>query len=156
MVELRKFIKMDNHEAIRIGDLEKAQESRQAVKPKFTEDFPGSGAVREGADELTLRREEEGMLRTLVETTSVGDSRWRAPLVDEHWHAMCQAICTGVDGQCTTSTSRCTKRSTSRSRAATRQQLRCRMRDAKAGGEAHHDRSCERHIEKQRSAASVV
>ena len=40
MEELRKFIKMDNHEAIRVGDLDKAQESRQAVKPQVHRGLP--------------------------------------------------------------------------------------------------------------------
>ena len=40
------------------------------VKPKFTTDFP-EAVVREGADELTLRTEEDGMLRTFLETTDV-------------------------------------------------------------------------------------
>ena len=34
MEELRKFIMMDNHEAVRIGEVDNAQESRQVVKPK--------------------------------------------------------------------------------------------------------------------------
>ena len=38
------------------------------------------------------------MLRTFLETTSVGDSRWVPPLLDEDWHAISQAIYNGVDG----------------------------------------------------------
>ena len=34
-------------------------------------------------DELTLRREEEGVLRTSIHTKNVGDDRWEPPLVDE-------------------------------------------------------------------------
>ena len=40
----------------KIGDLEKDMKSTRVVKPKFTTDFPGA-VVREGADELTLKRE---------------------------------------------------------------------------------------------------
>ena len=50
MVELRKFITMDNHEAVKIGELHKAQQSLPAVKPKFTADFP-EVVVRAGADD---------------------------------------------------------------------------------------------------------
>ena len=57
MEELRKFTTMDNHEAVKVGDLEKTR----WVKPDFTSDFP-EAAVREGADELTLRVD-EGMFR---------------------------------------------------------------------------------------------
>ena len=38
--ELRMFILMDNHGAIKIANLKKAQESRQVGEPKFTEEFP--------------------------------------------------------------------------------------------------------------------
>ena len=53
--------------------------------------------VRERADEPTLRREEEDMLRTFVDTTNVRDSRWEPPLVDEDCRANCQAICKSVE-----------------------------------------------------------
>ena len=53
---------MDNHEAV-LGHMGKTLESLSEVKPQFAADFPE--AVREGADELTLRRE-ENMLRTFL------------------------------------------------------------------------------------------
>ena len=61
MDELEGFIMVDNYEAVRVGDFENDMESRPMVKPKFTTDFP-EAVVREGADELTLRAEEEGTL----------------------------------------------------------------------------------------------
>ena len=70
---------------------------QNAVKPKFTTDFPGD-AVREGADELTLRAHEEEAVRSFIDTTKVGDRRWRPPLVDEDWHAICQTAYKGVKG----------------------------------------------------------
>ena len=48
--------------------------------------------MREGAEELTLRKGEEGRLRTFIDTTNVGDNGWGPPLVDENWHAVCRAI----------------------------------------------------------------
>ena len=48
--------------------------------------------------ELTLRAEEAGLLRTFTDTTGVGESGWEPPLVDEDWHAICQAIFQGVEG----------------------------------------------------------
>ena len=62
---------VDNHWAVKVGDLEKNVESRPMVKPKFTNFL--ESVVREGADELTLRAEDEGVLRT-IDTTDVGDS----------------------------------------------------------------------------------
>ena len=67
---LRKFILVDNQEAVTVGELDQNVESRKVVKPKFTTDFP-EAVVREGADELTLRADEEGALRTFIVTTNV-------------------------------------------------------------------------------------
>ena len=97
MDELTRFMMVDNFETVQVGDLDKNMESKKVVKPKFTTDFP-EAVTREGADELTLRAEEAGMLRTFMDTTDVGDSRWVPPLVDEDWHAICQAVFQGVDG----------------------------------------------------------
>ena len=41
---------------------------------------------------MTLRAEEEGMLRTFIDTMDVGDSRWSLPLVDEDLHAIFQYV----------------------------------------------------------------
>ena len=79
---LRKFIAVDNHAAVKIGDLEKEMGSKKAVNPKFTTDFPGA-VVREGADELTLCAHVEEVVRTCV-----GNRRWEPPHVDEDWHAI--------------------------------------------------------------------
>ena len=117
MEKLRRFI-TDTHEAVEVGDVETTMELRPVVKPKFT-----------AADELTLRRKEEGMLRTSIDTTNEGDNRWAPPLVDEDWYAICQAIFKGVEGAngipCTTSTRSCTKRSTSRNQRQTRRLRFC-------------------------------
>ena len=83
--ELRRFTTVDNHEAVTHGDLE---------WPLVPE-----AAVREGAEELTLRRGEEGGLRTFVDATNVGDSRCGPPLVDKDWHAICQDIFKGIGGE---------------------------------------------------------
>ena len=82
---------MDNHAAVQFGDLEKEAKSKEVVKPKFTTDFPGA-VFREGADELTLRADEEGVVCSFIDTTNVGNKRWWPPFVGEDWHAICQAI----------------------------------------------------------------
>ena len=48
-----------------------------SLKPNMYCGLP-EAVVREGAEELTLRRQEEGMLRTIIDDTNVGDSRCRA------------------------------------------------------------------------------
>ena len=88
---LRRFIMVDNYGAVKGGDLEKNMVSRTVVKLNFTTKRL-EAMVREGAGELTLRREEACLLRTIIDTTSVGDSRLGPPLADVDWHAVCQAI----------------------------------------------------------------
>ena len=65
---LRGSIMVDDLEAVKVCEVERNMESRPVVKPKFMTDFPDflQAVVREGADELTLRREEEGMLRAFI------------------------------------------------------------------------------------------
>ena len=58
---------------MKVGDVDKNMESRPVVLPKFTTDFP-EVVVRQGADDLTLRAEEELALRTFTDTKDVGDS----------------------------------------------------------------------------------
>ena len=55
--------------------------------------------IREGAGELTLRAEEVGSLRTFIDTTHVELERWGPPLVDADWHASCQVLYKGIEGQ---------------------------------------------------------
>ena len=66
---LRKFIAEDNHEAVKVGYLHRETRSKKVVKLKFTADFPGA-VIGEGADELTLRAHEEGVLRTFIDTSN--------------------------------------------------------------------------------------
>ena len=60
---------------MKVGDLDKNMTSKKVVKPKFTTDVR-EVVTREGADELSLRDEEEGVLRNFTDSTDVGDSRW--------------------------------------------------------------------------------
>ena len=70
MDELRRLVVVDNHDAVQVGDLEKTLEALSVVEPKFTADII-EAVVREGEDELTLRRGEEGSQRTFINTTNV-------------------------------------------------------------------------------------
>ena len=90
--ELRRFIEVDNHESVKIGDL---------AKPKFTKEINQNAAVQEAVGELTLREGEEGeegTLRSFIDTADVEASRRGPPLVDEDWHALCEASYKGVEG----------------------------------------------------------
>ena len=67
------------------------------VRPKFNEAMFPEAYVREGVTEWMLRAGEAGMLRAFIDTTNMGDSGWGSLLVDEDWHAACQAIFMGVE-----------------------------------------------------------
>ena len=86
---------VDNHEAVSGEELGGDQGGQ--VKPKFNKEVYQNAAVREG---WTRQRFKKVKLahRSFNNTASVGASRWGPPLVDEDWHAMCPAICKGVEG----------------------------------------------------------
>ena len=79
-----------------VGHLRRGIRPFYVQKPKFSEDYP-EAAIREGADELTLRAEEVGTL-TCINIDHVEDDRWEPLLVDADWHAFCQAIYKGIKG----------------------------------------------------------
>ena len=66
------FVAIENYAAVKIGDLEKETRSKKVVKSKFTTHSLGA-VIREGADTLTLRELEEGVVRSFIETTNVGN-----------------------------------------------------------------------------------
>ena len=49
---LRKFIVVDNHDSVKVGDLHRATKSKKVVKRRFTTDFPG--AVIRGGRMISL------------------------------------------------------------------------------------------------------
>ena len=53
---LRSFTEADNHSAVDLGHWRKGMEAFSVQKPNFSEDYP-EAAIREGADESTLRAE---------------------------------------------------------------------------------------------------
>ena len=63
------LLQSTKYAAVQIGVLQKEARSKKVVKPKFTKDFLGA-VVWEGAGVLTLRAHEEGILRTLIDTTN--------------------------------------------------------------------------------------
>ena len=60
--EPRSVIEVDNHEAVKIGELEKNTEVIKVVRPKFNNAIFAKATIRVGSDELTRRAEEAGML----------------------------------------------------------------------------------------------
>ena len=67
----------------------------QEVKLQSQAATPWAGASRL---ELTLRAHEVGVRRTFIDTSKTDMQRWRPPLVDADWHAVCQAVYQGIEG----------------------------------------------------------
>ena len=74
---LRSFIEADNHSAVDVGHLRKGIKIFNVQKPNFSEDCQ-EAAIRDGADELTLRAEEVGTLKVCINIDHVEDDRWGA------------------------------------------------------------------------------
>ena len=80
---------MDNHGEVKVGELDKNMESGRVVT-----DFP-EAVIREGACEPKKKVCCAPSLTPRMWKTADGR---RAPLVDEDWHAICQATFQGVEG----------------------------------------------------------
>ena len=55
--------------------------------------------VRESPDELTLRAEEEGTSKALINVDHIEQERWGPHLVGADWSAFCQAWYKGIEGE---------------------------------------------------------
>ena len=87
-----RFIQAENEEAVKIWDLEMSKETTKIVRPRFDlETYPNARAQL-GADELTIRAEEKGTALAFLNMKEISYARWSPPLVDEDWHAVCQAL----------------------------------------------------------------
>ena len=64
--ELRRFVEVDNHETVRIGDLEKNLEALKVVRPKFNQESFPSAIIEEGVGAWMLREGSEVMLRSFI------------------------------------------------------------------------------------------
>ena len=67
---LRKFIAVDNHAAVKVGDLPRERRPKKVVRPRFATEFSGA-VTREGA-------QEEGVLRTFIDSPKVEEEKMEA------------------------------------------------------------------------------
>ena len=74
--ELRKFTEVDNWEAVKIWRSGEERGSARVVMPSFNKASSPNPRVREKMDELTRLLGEAVLLRTFINTTHVGESRW--------------------------------------------------------------------------------
>ena len=85
----RRFIEAGNHSAVDVGHLRRGTISVNVKKPQFSETFPEAVI-----SELT----EVGTHGAFIDTEHIEFERWGPPLVDADWHAFCQAIYKGIEG----------------------------------------------------------
>ena len=121
------------------------------VKPKFNKEIFPNAFIRKGVGELTLRTGEAGTLHTFINTANVGAGRWRPPLVDEDWHAVCQAIYKGVEGAaweklCCKFVEMNTEVNVRSPGGSSRAKMLRTTMDATDRGDAHHDQT---HVKKE-------
>ena len=81
---------MDNHSALDAGHLRKGLRPFYVQKLNFSEVYPD--AIREGAEDLTLRAEEGNALKECINIDHIEENRWGPPLVYADWHAFCLAL----------------------------------------------------------------
>ena len=93
MEGLSNFIEVDKHHAEDVGSLR-----RGTKKLRFSDAYPEAD-IREGADDLTVRAGEVGSLRAFIDTTHIEHEWWGPPPEDADWHAFCQAVYKGIEGQ---------------------------------------------------------
>ena len=67
-------------------------------KPKVPEGCQ-EVTVRESPEELTLRAKEVGTVKAHVNVDHIARERWALPIVDYDWHAFCQALYHGIEGE---------------------------------------------------------
>ena len=95
---LRNFVQVDNHRALEVGHLRECMVSFEVRRPKGEEGYP-EVPVRESPDEMTLRAEEVGTWKSCINVDHIAKGRWGLLLVDADWHAFCQALHKGIDGE---------------------------------------------------------
>ena len=87
MNEVRRFIEVDNHEAVKIGELQKNVEAIKVVRPMFNRMISPTDASSG-----------RGTVAHLHRHSQCGACGWGQQVADEDWHAICQAICRGIEG----------------------------------------------------------
>ena len=95
---LREFIKVDNERVLEVGSLSRGTGTFQVRKPNVPGGCP-EVIVRKNSDEVTLRAEEVGTSKGLVNVNHIEPERWSPLLVDADWYAFCQALYKGIEGE---------------------------------------------------------
>ena len=75
---LREFINVDKERALDVGSSSRSMRTFQVREPKVPEGRP-EVIVRENSDELTLRAEEVGTSKALINVDHIEQERWGRP-----------------------------------------------------------------------------
>ena len=94
---LKEFIQVDNHCALEVGHLNEGLGTFKVRRPKG-EGYP-EGPVKKSPDGLTLGAEEVGTWESCINVDHIAKGRWSPHLVDADWHAFCQALYQGIEGE---------------------------------------------------------
>ena len=94
---LRDSINIDNHRTREVGYLNEGMGNFKVRRPNGSEGYPE--VIRESPDELTLQAEEVGTWKSYINVDQKEKERWGPPLVDADWHAFCQALYKGIEGE---------------------------------------------------------
>ena len=95
---LRDFIRIDDKCALEVGYLNQGRGTFKVRKPKVP-DGCQEVTVTESPEELTLRAEEVGTVKAYVNVDHIARERCGLPNVDYDWHAFCQALYQGIEGE---------------------------------------------------------
>ena len=90
-------MQVDNRRALEVGHLSESLGNSKKRRPKGSEGYP-EVTVSESADELTFVAEEVGTWKPYIHVDHT--AKERCPLlVDADWHAFCQALYRGIEGE---------------------------------------------------------
>ena len=81
---LREFTEIDNERALEDGHLDQGMGKFRVRRPKVPEGCPDV-TVSKSPDELTLRAEEVGALKTNINVHNIEEERWGPSSVDYDW-----------------------------------------------------------------------
>ena len=88
---MREFKKVGSGRALDVGYQNRGTGTFKVRKPKVPEGCP-EVIVRENSVDMTLKAEEVGKWKALVNVNHIEKERWSSTLVDYDWYAFCWAL----------------------------------------------------------------
>ena len=82
---------------MKICDLEQHEQTIKVEKPQFALETYVCAKIKEGADDLTLRADEEALAFTFFGTKEINIEECGPSLANEDWHAICQVLYQSIE-----------------------------------------------------------